>query len=161
MRKIFIDSIINLAFLTTIIFTSSFFISKIQSSIHYHRADIPPLLILSIVIFGSLLSSFISGWLLLTKYYLTDIPSPPELSTWQTGNIGLFSYRNSLKIGIIEEGIYLSLIFMMRLFHPPLLIPWEKISKAGINSFDEYEIYVDIPIFPNSPTIIRLPKETL
>ncbi len=77
------------------------------------------------------------------------------------GNIGLVTYRNSLNIGITEEGLYLSFIFIMRLFHPPLLIPWEKISKAGINSFDEYDIYVDIPIFPNSPTIIRLPKETL
>ncbi len=86
MIKVFIDSIINLAFLSTIIFTSSFLISKIQSSIHYHRADIPPLLIIFIFILGSLLSSFLSGCLLLAKYYLTDIPSPPELSTWQTGN---------------------------------------------------------------------------
>ena len=88
MIKVFIDSIINLAFLSTIIFTSSFLISKIQSSIHYHRADIPPLLIIFIFILGSLLSSFLSGWLLLAKYYLTDIPSTPELSTWQIGNMG-------------------------------------------------------------------------
>jgi len=161
MIKIFIDSIVNLAFLTTIIFTSSFFISKIQLAVHYHRADIPPFLILSVVISGSLLSSFISGWLLLAKYYLTDIPPPTELSTWQTGNIGGVSYRNSLNIGITEEGIYLSFIFIMRLFHPPLLIPWDAITKAFLNSFDEYEIYINIPIFPDSPTIIRLPKKSL
>jgi len=161
MIKVFIDSIINLAFLTTTIFKSSFLINKIQLSAHYHRADIPPLIILSVVIFGSLLSSFISGCLLLAKYYLTDIPSPPELSTWQTGSVNIVSYKNSLNIGITEEGLYLSFIFIMRLFHPPLLVPWEKISKAEINSFGEYEIDIDIPIFPNSPTIIRLSKKAL
>ena len=143
--------------MTTIIFTSSFLISKIQSSIHYHRADISPLLILSIVIFGNSLSSFFSGWLLLAKYYLTDITSPLELSTWQTGNIDLVSYRNSLNIGITEEGLYLSFIFIMRLFHPPLLIPWNSITKAFVNRFDEYKIYIDIPLFPNNPVVIILP----
>ena len=106
MRKIFIDSIINLVVLSIsiIIFASSFLTSKIQLSIHYHRANISPLLILFIFVFGSLLSSFLSGWLLLSQYYFTDIPSPPLSSTWQTGNIGFVSYRNSLNIGITEEG---------------------------------------------------------
>ena len=49
----------------------------------------------------------------------------------------------------------------MGLFHPPLLIPWDPITKAGINSFGEYEIYIDIPTFPNSPTIIKLPNKAL
>ena len=123
MKKFFIDSIISLVALSTIIFSSSFFISKIQLSVHYHRAKIPPLIILFIVIFGSLLSSFISGWLMLVKYYSTNISFPSELSTWQTGKVGFVSYRNSLNIGITEEGLYLSLIFIMSLFHPPLLIP--------------------------------------
>lgn len=161
MRKVFINSIIDLVFLTILIYASSFFISKIQLSVHYHRVNIPPLIILFIVIFGSLLSSFISGWLLLSQYYLANVHSPSVLSTWQTGNIGFVSYKNSLNIGITEEGLYLSFIFLMRLFHPPLLIPWNAISKVSINSFDEYEFYIDIPIFPDSPTMIRLPKKSL
>ena len=80
---------------------------------------------------------------------------------WQTGKVGFVSYRNSLNIGIKDSGIYLSFIFIMSLFHPPLLIPWKKINEATINSFDEYEICIDTPIFPNSPTIIKLPKKSL
>ncbi|MEL6456712.1 MAG: hypothetical protein AAFQ91_00470 [Cyanobacteria bacterium J06621_15] len=161
MVKIFIDSILNLIGWTILIFTGCFISTHIQLSIHYHRANIPPLLILFIVTFESLLSSFISGWLMLAKYYSNNISSPSELSTCQTGSIGLLVYRNSLNIGITASGIYLSCIFLMSLFHPPLLIPWENINKATINSFDEYEISIDIPIFPNSPTIIKLPKKSL
>lgn len=161
MIKIFIDFIINLLFLIILIFTGSSLISKIQLSTHYYRANIPPLTVLMIITFGSLLFYFISGWLLLAKYYITNIPSPTELYTWQTGNIGLVSYKNSLNIGITEEGLYLSFIFLMSLFHPPLLIPWDAITEASINSFDEYEIYIDIPIFPNSPSVIILPKKAL
>lgn len=161
MTKILIDSIINLIVLTILIFIGCFISSQIQLSTHYYRANIPPFIILIIVICGSLLSAFISGWLLLAKYYLTNIPSPSILSTWQTGHIGFVSDRNSLNIGITEKGLYLSFIFLMRLFHPALLIPWDAISKAGINSFGEYEIYIDIPIFPNSPIIIKLPRKAL
>ena len=83
MRKIFIDSIINLIFLSILIYASSFFISKIQLSVHYHKAN---------------------------------IPSPSLLSTWQTGSVGFVSYRNSLNIGITEEGLYLSFVFLTASF---------------------------------------------
>ena len=161
MRKIFIDSIINLAFLTTTIFTSSFLINKIQLSLHYQKGNIPSFEILIIFICASLISSLISNWVFLTKYYLTEIPSPPELSTGKTGSVNFVHYKKSLNIGITEEGLYLSFIFIMRLFHPPLLIPCNAITKAFINRYNEYEIYIDIPMFSNSPTIITLPKESL
>ncbi|MEM6398731.1 MAG: hypothetical protein AAF757_00655, partial [Cyanobacteria bacterium P01_D01_bin.116] len=79
----------------------------------------------------------------------------------QTGNIDLVSYRNSLNIGITEEGLYLSFIFIMRLFHPPLLIPWNSITKTFVNRFDEYKISIDIPLFPNNPVVIILPTTAL
>ena len=161
MIKIFIDSIINLAFLTTIIFTSYFLINHIQLSLHYQKEDIPSFEILTIFICASLIFSLMSKWVFLAKYYLTDIPSPTELSVVQTGSVNFVFCKKCLNIGITESRLYLSFVFIMRLFHPPLLIPWNSITKAFINRFNEYEIYIDIPLFPDNPVVITLPKKSL
>jgi hypothetical protein len=39
-------------------------------------------------------------------------------------------YRNCVTIGVSERGISLALWLPMRLFHPPLLIPWRSVRSC-------------------------------
>lgn len=39
------------------------------------------------------------------------------------------SYRNVLQVIFCEEGIYVYAFILFRAFHPPFLIPWEKIAR--------------------------------
>lgn len=49
----------------------------------------------------------------------------------------LFSLRNCLNIAVSEAGLRLSVFPLFRLFHPPLVIPWDQVSvqnRSGILS---------------------------
>jgi len=40
------------------------------------------------------------------------------------------NYKNSIVMKYNDEGLYLKAIFIFRLFHPPLLIPWSEIGDV-------------------------------
>lgn len=40
-------------------------------------------------------------------------------------------YSNCVTVGVSERGISLALWLPMRLFHPPLLIPWRSVRKCA------------------------------
>jgi hypothetical protein len=40
------------------------------------------------------------------------------------------NYKNSIVMKYNDEGLYLKAIFIFRLFHPPLLIPWSEIREV-------------------------------
>ncbi|MDD5409604.1 MAG: hypothetical protein PHC71_05905 [Candidatus Omnitrophica bacterium] len=37
-------------------------------------------------------------------------------------------YRNCLTIGVSPEGFYLAILFLFRIGHPPMFIPWKEIK---------------------------------
>ena len=39
----------------------------------------------------------------------------------------MFAYENCVTLKITDQGLHLSLIFIFRIGHPPLLVPWEEI----------------------------------
>ena len=40
-------------------------------------------------------------------------------------------YKGALKVGTAPQGLYLAVWPILRLGHPPLLIPWAEISGSG------------------------------
>lgn len=93
------------------------------------------LVLLSIVVFPVfwclivLLISFVGGWQRLSKVYAANVPPHGQEFSWQTGRVGLASYRNCLNVHVAPEGLFLSMPFIFRIGHKPLLIPWHEIHS--------------------------------
>lgn len=39
-------------------------------------------------------------------------------------------YGNVVRVIFTNEGIYFSVSFLFRAFHPPFLVPWESVTRA-------------------------------
>ncbi|AGC44643.1 hypothetical protein MYSTI_03331 [Myxococcus stipitatus DSM 14675] len=70
------------------------------------------------------LSSLVGGWYRLGRRYATKRALPDTNIRGITVRVGLSNYRGAVTVGADEEGLYLSPMFLMRPFHPPLRIPW-------------------------------------
>src|SRR4051794_1516840 len=86
-----------------------------------------PLVLLPLFWFGIMqLLSLLGGWRTLARRYAAppDSPPPTQMSTMQSGKIGLVSYRNALAVALGSDGLHLSTFVLMRPGHAPLIIPW-------------------------------------
>jgi hypothetical protein len=75
-----------------------------------------------------LLLSKLGGWSALAERYRTDRPFQGSLWRFQFGFLGSVRYNGALTVGSGMEGLYLAVLFFLRPFHPPLLIPWGEVS---------------------------------
>jgi hypothetical protein len=82
------------------------------------------------------LVSYISGWKRLSRDYHSDEPFDGRMLRMRSVSMRWASnYGNCVNIGVNEKGLYLSVFFIFRPCHPPLLIPWEGISVKEMKSF--------------------------
>jgi hypothetical protein len=80
--------------------------------------------------FISLVLGFVSGWQRLALAYATDqAPRGGTAFSWQSGYVGVVRYRNCLNVRVAPEGLFLSTVWLFRLGHKPLLIPWSAIHN--------------------------------
>ncbi len=96
--------------------------------------DKHPILVVPFV--GTLLAlvSFIlsisSGWnSLASKYKVKNWKSNAKWR-FQTMKANAVDYSNCVTFGADSENIYLSVIFFVRLFHPPLAIPYSNVKLS-------------------------------
>jgi hypothetical protein len=88
-----------------------------------------------------LVISRISGWARLSERFGATEPFLGEIWNWQSARFrGWCNYNNSLKVGANLDGLYIAPMFTLRLFHPPLLIPWREIEvETGKLFFGYYD----------------------
>ena len=59
---------------------------------------------------------------------------PPDGVTysWRSARTGRFGtrYNNCLKVTVASAGLYVVPLFLFRLFHPPLLLPWSCVRSV-------------------------------
>lgn len=73
-------------------------------------------------------ASIFGGWHQLARLYRTTLSIPRENFHWQSAKMKWgIRYRSCLQIGLSKDGLYLSIFFPFRCWHPPLLIPWAEI----------------------------------
>ncbi|MDO7845863.1 hypothetical protein Q5H92_05805 [Hymenobacter sp. M29] len=74
------------------------------------------------------------GWQRLAQYRL---PRPLGWPTRTIGRatVGGISYKNVLSAGAQAEGLTLEVLFLFRVGHPPLLIPWAAIGPVRTEKF--------------------------
>ena len=83
--------------------------------------------------------SFMSGWHRLSIRFSTQ-----EEPCGQTRSTGLFpysvqmrflNYNGCIRMTAAEDALYLSVLFLLRMGHPPLRIPWGEIQFSTTKSF--------------------------
>ena len=72
--------------------------------------------------------SKVGGWSALAERYRMDRPFQGAIWKYQFGFLGSVRYNGALTVGSGMEGLYLAVLFFLRPFHPPLLIPWGEVS---------------------------------
>ena len=80
------------------------------------------------------LVSLLSGWWGLAEQYRTETPFPARMRRFQRGQMRWrTNYGNILTVVSDSRGLYLSVMFLFRLGHPPLFISWADISFEDPN----------------------------
>ncbi|GAB4092053.1 hypothetical protein [Flaviaesturariibacter terrae] len=70
------------------------------------------------------------GWDKLAAEYRYDLPFDGRRIGITSAGINGVGYRNCLVLWIGRDGFYLKPVFLFRLFHPPLLIPWRDVRAV-------------------------------
>jgi hypothetical protein len=81
--------------------------------------------------------SFISGWHSLTRRFSAQHEpyGPTASALFSIRGVRMrfrTNYDNIIRLTVAEDALYLSVVFVIRIGHPPLCIPWSeiKISKG-------------------------------
>jgi hypothetical protein len=109
-----------------------------------------PIFFIGMWIVVSFLLAVIGGWSRLAGYYQSQAEFTGKKWHFQSGRLGLTSYRNCLIIGSNYDGLFLAVFPLFRVGHPPLLIPWSDIATAEHNGW--LFTYLDFT-FAQAPSI--------
>lgn len=74
------------------------------------------------------LLAWLGGWQRLARHYrCRHVPKGQPISTF-VAMLGPVNHRGTLTIQAAPEGLYLSMMVLFRMGHPPLLIPWQAVK---------------------------------
>lgn len=76
----------------------------------------------------SLAVSALGGWRTLAKVYPQLTPPAGRTFGWRSGRLGSSNYNSCLWFVSGPAGLGLSVLFMFRIGHAPLFIPWTDVS---------------------------------
>jgi hypothetical protein len=91
----------------------------------------PALFVAFIWILVSFIISRVGGWSLLAKVYLAQGSNTLDGESWRFQSIQMrwaTNYGNCVTVRAIPLGLGFSVLFLFRIGHPPLLIPWSDIT---------------------------------
>jgi len=108
--------------------------------------------------FISLFLSFIGGWQQLARQYKTTESPYGKAYNSQSGAVGWVSYNNCLFIRTTPNGLFIAVMFLFRIGHPTLFIPWNDIQFLKETNFLWYHT-VKIGVGNPQITTMTLPKK--
>lgn len=83
-----------------------------------------------------------SGWSALADKYPASDVRPPKLHNFCSLILNQWiSYNSCLRMGFTENALYIRPLWMFRLFHPPLLIPFKDLHEVNKNWWIFYRVY--------------------
>lgn len=97
------------------------------------------------------------GWSQLTNWY-SGTPSKVE-AKWRFESASMrhmAAYPGCLKFSVGREGLGVSILFLFRVGHPPLLIPWTDITAHAPESQIIKKVRLEFAKEPNVPLTISL-----
>ncbi|MEM6795804.1 MAG: hypothetical protein AAF725_17655 [Acidobacteriota bacterium] len=79
------------------------------------------------VAYLSFVSANYNGWRELAETYRLKVRKPRRRRSFLSATLNEYSFPGNWSLGVSEEGLFLKLIGLGWLFHPPLLVPWKKL----------------------------------
>ena len=80
----------------------------------------------------SFLISAMGGWGTLARYYRSELPFTGKTWRMRSARMGWFTrYGGVLTVGVNPAGLYLALLPLFRVGHPPLFVPWPDVSVTS------------------------------
>lgn len=105
-----------------------------------HFFLIVPAVIVGIFCAAGFLSSLLTGWRALSRHFRAE--SEPYGVTKSAGPFPYTVYMRywshygcCIRMTVAEDGLYLSMIFLLRIGHPPLRIPWNEVQISRTKYF--------------------------
>jgi len=93
------------------------------------------------------------GWADLEAKYQTRDPFIGNRIGIISVSINGMNYNNSIILKYNEEGIYLNPVFIIRIFHKPILIPWKEIIEVR----DKKILFLDLKeLIIGNPFVAKL-----
>jgi hypothetical protein len=74
------------------------------------------------------------GWASFATTWATTNPPTGKLYSLVSARVGLGNYSNSLQVFVNEKGIFLEPLWVFKVGHKRLFIPWEDISAISANT---------------------------
>jgi hypothetical protein len=106
------------------------------------------------------LVSFISGWLALSRRFKRQ--SEPYGETKTAGPLFYTiymrfwgHYSSAIRLVAASDALYASVLFLLRIGHPPLRIPWDEIRFSRTNFF--FRSYVVLTLGNEEKIPMRIP----
>jgi hypothetical protein len=93
----------------------------------------------------SFIISRVGGWSLLARVYLAQADTL-DGDSWRFQSIQMrwgTNYGNCVTVRADPLGLGLSVLFLLRLGHPPLLIPWSDITMVTVKKFRFFPSWIE------------------
>ncbi|MFN8348906.1 MAG: hypothetical protein U0X91_28155 [Spirosomataceae bacterium] len=88
--------------------------------------------------------SHFSGWHFLAGRYQAE-PMKEGFYRGVYGRIGMANYNGVLRVAFTEKGMYLHVMPLFKIGHPPLLLPWSQLKDwREVHSFFQHAVKCNI-----------------
>lgn len=76
------------------------------------------------------LLGWVGGWQKLAADYHHTASFLGQTYNFRNGRMKWVNYKNVLTLGADTKGLYIAVLFLFRIGHPPLFIPWQDINTT-------------------------------
>lgn len=96
----------------------------------------PVMLFVSIFVFVMPLVAKMGGWSLLAQHYAVQLPFAGQRFRFRSAQLrGHTNYGNCMTFGADSFSLYMAVIILFRVGHPPLLIPWQDVTMREVRAW--------------------------
>ncbi|MFT5196391.1 MAG: hypothetical protein ACI85U_003423 [Candidatus Promineifilaceae bacterium] len=122
---------------------------------------IPLIIIAFIICFGGFwsfivfITSRIGGWHTVAQQYAGEMSYFSQQFTWRSARFGFMNYKSVLTFSVSDEELGIAVLFLYRIGHAPLKIPWSEVHGIEKSPFIFPEVHLTFLHSPNKVLKIR------
>jgi hypothetical protein len=91
---------------------------------------VTPISIACVLAYMGYMTADRNGWKRLARRFRHHGPSPAHTLHFQSATLNGFAFPMTMVFGVGAEGLFLRPALPVRMFHPPLLLPWEELRSS-------------------------------